>query len=293
MQARRGGDRIFNLINGLVLSIIGICILYPLYYVLIASVTDPNIVNSGKLLLYPEEIYLEGYRRILNHKPLWTGYLNTIVYSVGGTAFAMFATVPCAYSLSRRNLFGRRLVMLLFTFTMFFQGGLIPLFLVIRGLGIYNTVWAMFLPTAVSVWNLIICRSFFESAIPEELWQASQIDGCTDFQFFFKIVLPLSATIMAVLILFYSTSIWNSFFNPMMFLQDSSKMPLQVVLRDLIISNQATSLAVNAKEQLMREKMADQMKFGIIVVAALPLMIVYPFLQKYFATGVMVGAIKG
>ncbi len=288
------GDQVFDALNTCVMLLIGLLVLYPLYYVLLASFTDPNIVNSGQLLLYPKRLYLQGYQRILAFSPLWRGYANTVLYVFVGTVIALVTTVPCAYALSRRDLRWRRPLMLLFTFTMFFQGGLIPLFLVILNLGIYNTIWAMTLPTAVSVWNLIICRSFFDSAIPDELLQASQIDGCTDFRFFFSIVLPLSSTILAVMTLFYSTAIWNSFFNPLMFLQDNEKMPLQVVLRNLVISNQANTMAVgSAQEMVDRKKTVDQLKYGIIVVSALPLMAVYPVLHKYFAKGVMVGSIKG
>lgn len=288
------GDQIFDVLNTFIMILIGLLVLYPLYYVLLASFTDPNIVNSGQLLLYPKRLYLLGYQRILAFSPLWRGYANTVLYVVVGTIISLVTTVPCAYALSRKDLRWRRQLMLLFTFTMFFQGGLIPLFLVILNLHLYNTIWAMTLPTAVSVWNLIICRTFFESAIPDELLQASQIDGCTDFRFFFSIALPLSSTIIAVMTLFYSTGIWNSFFNPLMFLQDSEKMPLQVVLRNLVISNQATTMAVgSAQEMIDRKKTVDQLKYGIIVVSSLPLMMVYPFLQKYFAKGVMVGSIKG
>ena len=286
-------DMVFDLIKIIVLGFACIVIIYPLYYVLVASFTEPQIVNSGKLLLYPEELFLGGYQRILQYKPVWTGYWNTIRYTVVGTAISLFATVPCAYALSRKDLFMRRQLMFLFTFTMFFTGGMIPLYLVIRNLNLYNTIGAMTLPSAVSVWNLIVCRSFFESTLPDELLEAARIDGCTDYNFFFGIVLPLSSTIIAVMILFYATTLWNSFMNAHIFLSDGSKMPLSVVLRNLIMVNQARNLTADAKQIVMRQKMAEQLKYGIIVVAALPLLVSYPFLQKYFTKGVMVGSIKG
>ncbi len=286
-------DRLFDKINIALLFVVCAVIVYPLYYVLVASFTEPRVVTSGTLLLWPTAFFAGGYQRIMEYPPIWVGYLNTIRYTFVGTAVAVCTTVPCAYALSRKDLFGQKTLTIAFTFTMFFQGGLIPLFLVIIGLNIYNTIWAVTLPTAVSVWNLIICRSFFQSNIPEELLAAASIDGCTDLGFFFKIVLPLSSTIITVMILFYSTALWNAFMNPLMFLSDAGKMPLQVVLRNLVLANQASYMTADAAEMEMRQKLAEQLKFGIIVVSALPLLSAYPFLQRYFTKGVMVGAIKG
>lgn len=293
MSRKKGNDKVFNLVNGLIMVIVCIFIAYPLWYVLIASITDPAIVNSGKLLVLPEKIFLGGYKKILGYKPIWTGYLNTIKYTVAGTAVSIATTVPCAYALSRKDLAGRKLISVLFTFTMFFNGGIIPLYLVINKLGIYNTIFAMILPSAVSVYNLIVCRSFFDSNVPNELVEAAKIDGGNDFDIFFKIVLPISSTIIAVMILFYATSIWNSFMNALMFMGDQEKMPLQVILRNLILSNQASSVLSAGTDMIERMKLAEQLKYGVIVVSALPLLIVYPFVQKYFAKGVMIGAVKG
>ena len=260
---------------------------------LLASITDPVIVNSGKLLFYPESPYFEGYARAFDYAPLWTGYGNTLKYTVVGTAVALLCTIPAGYALSRMDLPGRRVIMFLFTFTMFFSGGIIPLYLVIKSLHMYDTIWAIVLPVAVSAYNLIVCRSFFDTGIPTEMLEAARIDGCTDFKFFFRIVIPLSSTIIAVMCLFYATALWNMFFNPLMFLSGKENMPLQVVLRDLVLMNQATSMTNNAEEIAMRQKLVEQLKYCIVVLAAAPLLIVYPFLQKYFAKGVMVGAVKG
>ena len=287
------GDKIFDIVNTILMIIICIIIIYPLYFVLIASFTEPHIVNSGRLLLYPEKFFMGGYERIFNYPPIWNSYWNTIKYTVVGTIISVSVTLCSVYAVSRKDLIFRKQVMFLFTFTMFFSGGIIPLYLVIRGLNIYNTIWAISLPSAVSVWNFIICRTFFESNIPDELLDASKIDGCTDFGFFFRIVLPLSSTIITVMILFYSTGIWNSFMNALMFLGETSKLPLQVIIRNLILINQVQGLTVDATEMIMRQKLAEQLKYGVIVVAAFPLLIMYPFLQKFFAKGVMVGAIKG
>ena len=287
------GDRAFNIVNAVVMTLITVVIVYPLYYVLLASITDPVIVNSGKLLFYPESPYFEGYARAFDYAPLWTGYGNTLKYTVVGTAVALLCTIPAGYALSRMDLPGRRVIMFLFTFTMFFSGGIIPLYLVIKSLHMYDTIWAIVLPVAVSAYNLIVCRSFFDTGIPTEMLEAARIDGCTDFKFFFRIVIPLSSTIIAVMCLFYATALWNMFFNPLMFLSGKENMPLQVVLRDLVLMNQATSMTNNAEEIAMRQKLVEQLKYCIVVLAAAPLLIVYPFLQKYVAKGVRVGAVKG
>ena len=210
-----------------------------------------------------------------------------------GTAIAIAVTVPCAYALSRKDLAGRRLLNFLFTFTMFFNGGIIPLYLVINKLGIYNTIFAMILPTAVSVYNLIVCRSFFDSTISDDLVEAAKLDGASDFGIFFRIVMPVSKTIIAVMILFYATSLWNSFMNALMFMGEQDKMPLQVILRNIVLSNQASSVLSGGADMIERQKLAEQLKYGVIVVSTLPLLVVYPFVQKYFAKGVMVGAVKG
>lgn len=287
------GDKIFNVVNALIMIIICVVIVYPIYYVLVASMTDPVIVNSGKPLLYPEKLYLQGYITTLSYKPLWTSYKNTILYTVVGTIVSLVATIPAGYTLSRKDLPGRRGLIFVFTFTMFFSGGIIPLYLTIKNLGIYNSIWAMVLPTAVSAYNLIVCRSFFESGIPDELLEAAKVDGCSDFRFFFQIAIPISTTIIAVMCLFYATAMWNQFFNALMYLQDDSKMPLQVVLRNLVLMNQANQMGSSGDSMVTKQKLAEQLKYCIVVVSAAPLLVVYPFLQKYFAKGVTIGAVKG
>ena len=287
------GDRVFDIVNAIIMTLITIVIVYPLYYVLLASITDPTVVNTGKLLLYPEAPYIDGYKRAFSYAPLWTGYKNTLIYTFVGTIISLICTIPAGYALSRMDLPGRRVIMFLFTFTMFFNGGIVPLYLVVQNLHIYDTIWAVALPVAVSVYNLIVCRSFFDTGIPIEMLEAAKIDGCNDFVFFFRIVIPLSSTIIAVMCLFYATALWNQFFNALMFLSGQDKMPLQVVLRNLVLSNQVNSITSNAQEIAMRQRLAEQLKYCTVVLAAAPLLIVYPFLQKYFAKGVMVGAVKG
>lgn len=287
-------DHVFDIINTLVMIILSLVIVYPLYYVLVASFTEPSIVNSGTLLLYPVTPFLDGYKKLISYEPIWQGYLNTILYTVVGTSISIIVTIPAAYSLSRNDLFGRKLLNFLFTFTMFFSGGTIPMFVLLRQMKIYNTIWAMALPFCVSVFNLIVCRTFFETNIPNELLDAAVVDGCTDFRFFFRIVVPMSTTIIAVMILFYATGIWNNYMQALMYLVDDSKMPLQIVLRKLILINTAgSSIYTDPGELAVRNKLAQQLRFCIIVVSAAPLLIAYPFLQKYFAVGMTVGAVKG
>lgn len=287
------GDRAFTIVNTIIMIIVCIIIVYPLYYVVLASFTDPVVVNSGKLLLYPEAPYLEGYKKTLSYRPIWTGYANTIRYTVVGTLISLVCTIPAGYALSRKDMAGHRILMFLFTFTMFFSGGIIPLYLTINQLNIYNTIWAMVLPVAVSAYNLIVCRSFFESGIPIELLEAAKLDGCSDFGFFFKIAIPLSKTIIAVMTLFYATAMWNQFFNALMFLGDENKMPLQVILRNLVLMNQAGNIGSSAAELVTKQKLAEQLKYCVVVVSSFPLLAIYPFLQKYFVQGVTIGAVKG
>lgn len=288
------GDKLFDVCNIIVMACITLVIFYPLYFVLIASFTDPTVVNRGDFLLYPVKFFASGYKKTFSYPPLWRGYLNSFIYTGFGTIIALGLTVAGGYALSRKDMGFRRPIMLLFTFTMFFSGGMIPSYLLMRNLGIYDTLWVMVLPGAVSVYNLIVCRTFFENTLPKELLEASQIDGCSDLGFFFRVALPLSGTIMAVLALFYASAKWNSYFDALIYLMDEEKMPLQIVLRNLLLIGQTSNMVTgDAKALAERKAMADQLKFCVIVVSALPLLVVYPFLQKYFAKGVMIGAVKG
>ncbi|HML46842.1 MAG TPA: carbohydrate ABC transporter permease, partial [Clostridia bacterium] len=264
------GDRIFNAVNVLLMVTVMILVLYPLYFIFIASFTDPVIVNSGKVLLYPEKLFWGGYGRIFQYKPLWTGYMNSFLYMFVGTSINLLVTIPAAYAFSRKDLYLRNPLLSLFTFTMFFGGGLIPLYLLILNLKILNTIWAMVLPGALSVWNMIICRTFFQTNLPEELLESAVLDGCTDFQYFFRIVLPLSKVIVAVMVLFYAVGHWNSYFNALIFLNDSSKYPLQIVLRNLLVINQINNEVISDPMGIaQRARLAEQLKYGVIVVSSL------------------------
>ena len=289
------GDRIFDIFIVAILLAIAVVILYPMYFVLVASFTAPRVVNSGQFLLYPVEFFPGGYLKTFRYPPIWRGYLNTILYTGLGTVISIAVTTTTAYALSRVDMLGRRWLMLLFSFTMFFGGGMIPSYLLMRNLGIYDTLWVMVLPGAISVYNMIVCRTFFETTLPKELLEAANLDGCNDFGFFFRIALPLSSTILAVMALFYASAKWNSYFDGLIYLMDNDKMPLQIVLRNLMLvgKNAATEMVGDAKSIAERRNQADQLKYCVIVVSAAPLLMAYPFLQKYFAKGVMIGAVKG
>lgn len=286
-------DKGFYTLNAILLGLVTLITVYPLYYTVIASFTDPTVVNTGKLLLFPEKLFFGGYEEIFNYRLIWTSYLNSIVYTLSGTLISIVLTVPLAYALSRKDFLPKKPLNMAFMFTMFFQGGMIPTYITLMKMGMLNTIWSLILPGAVSVWNMVVCRSFFESSIPDELLDAAQIDGCSDFRFFFSIVLPLSSTIVCVMLLFYGTGLWNSYMPALMYLKDTDQMPLQVILRNLLIINENITSFAGVSSAAYRQQLADQLKYCVIVAAALPLLMIYPFLQKYFVRGVMIGAVKG
>lgn len=288
-------DKIFNTANLIILGLIALVVLYPLYFVVVASFTDPHVVNSGVMLLYPVKFYAKGYEKIFAYSSLWTGYKNSLIYMVLGTSVNLAVTIPGAYALSRKDFVGRGILLKIFAFTMFFSGGMIPSYIINTGLGLRDNIWAMIIPGALSVWNMMIARTFFEGSIPGELLDAAHIDGCSDFRFFFQIALPLAKAMMAVITLYYAVGHWNGYFHALIYLSKESQFPLQLVLRNLLIINQVKSMAGGAEmmDVVERMKLVEQMKYGIIVVASLPLMILYPFLQRFFTKGVLVGSIKG
>lgn len=287
------GDRLFEAIGFLILLFALIIVAYPLYFVAIASFSNPSAVSLGQVVLLPKGITMEGYAKIVAQSDLWIGYRNTVAYTIVGTFVNVVVTLTGAYALSRKDLVGRNLFMGFIAFTMFFSGGLIPSYLLIKSLGLYNTFWVMVIPGAVSVWNLIIARTFFQTSIPEELWEAAVMDGCTNVRFFVRIVLPLSQAIVAVLILFYAVGHWNEFFNGLIYLKDRGRYPLQLILRDILIQTQLNQEMTTNENANKLAEAANLMKYGVIIVASLPVLILYPFIQKYFVKGVMVGAIKG
>ena len=294
-------DRILNGILYVVLSLILAAVAYPLFFVLIASVSDPVLVNTGKVWIIPRGLTLDGYARIVQHDDLLRGYRNSLAYASVGTLLNLGLTLTAAYALSRRDLPGRNGIMLYLTFTMFFSGGLIPTFLLIRDVGLYNTFWIMILPAggsalhlAVSVFNIIIARTFFMNTIPQELLDAAVMDGCSDLRFFRSVVLPLSGAIVAVLMVFYAVGHWNGFFHGLIYLRERERFPLQLILRDILIQNTFTEeLEIDDENALAAMMLAESIKYGMIIVASVPVLLLYPFVQKHYVRGVMIGAIKG
>lgn len=287
------GDRAFRIIvYGLaILSLI--VILYPLYFIVIASVSNPSAVSNGEVWFYPKGFTLDGYRELLVQSDFWTGYVNTVLYTAVGTFIGLAVNIPAAYALSRRDLFGKRVITFVFLFTMFFSGGLIPIFLTVRQFHLYNTFWVMVLPFSVSTYNVIVARTFFQSRIPKDLWDAAQIDGCGSLRYFFRIVLPLSKAILAVLGLWTAVWIWNSYFNALIYLKDQALYPLQLILRNILVTNQMQAAMGTGEAAQVALRRANLMRYSAIIVSTVPIMCVYPFVQKYFNQGVMIGAVKG
>ncbi|GIN57229.1 carbohydrate ABC transporter permease [Lederbergia ruris] len=291
-------DKIFKVCNFIFLTLAMLVVLYPLIYIVSASMSDPKAVNSGEMWLFPKGITFEGYKLIFDNPDIWKGYLNTIFYTALGTVINLAITIPAAYALSRRDFAGRGLLMGMFVLTMFFSGGLIPTYLVVRNLGLIDTIWAMVLPNAAAVWNIIVARVFFQTSIPKELEEAAIIDGCTNFKMFAKIILPLSAPIIAVMALFYGVGHWNGYFNALIYLSDKQLYPLQLVLREILVlqemSSNSTEISSSLAEAMNnKQQLAAVIKYGVMIVSTLPIIIVYPFLQRYFVKGVMIGSLKG
>lgn len=288
-------DKIFSVINYILLILLVIALIYPLIYIISCSFSSGDALLAGKVKLFPVEPTLQGYKTVFAYKPIWTGYLNSLIYMIVGTAISVVLTIMAAYPLSRKDLKGRNLLMGYFVFTMMFSGGLIPSYLLVKQLNIDNTIWAIVLPTAVSAYNVIVVRSFYSQTIPDELLEASRIDGCTDLKFLCKIVIPLSKPIIAVISLWVAVSLWNSYFNALIYLNSESKYPLQLVLRGILVMNQMDiSNAVTDPElRLNMLQVSEMFKYGTIIISSLPLMILYPFVQKYFVKGVMLGSVKG
>lgn len=287
-------DRVFYICNNVFLGLCLFIVGYPLIYIISSSFSAPTAVVAGKVILWPVELSLEGYKAVFDYRLVWTGYLNSLIYMTFGTTINVAITVLAAYPLSRKDLFGKSVITFIFMFTMFFNGGLIPTYIQINNLGLINTRWAMILPSALAIWNMIIMRTYFQTSIGDELREAAALDGCNDYIFLLRIVLPLSGAILAVIALFYAVGHWNSFFDALVYLRSQQLYPLQIFLRDILILNSAdNNMLMDAKEAEIREAMRELLKYSLIIVASVPVMCLYPFVQKYFVKGVMVGAIKG
>ena len=287
-------DRILYFVVYTVIILFLLVILYPIIFIISASFSEGSEVQLGRVYLWPVKPTLEGYRAVFSHRNIMTGYRNTILYTLGGTLINVVVTVLCAYPLSRRDMPMRGFFVFLFVFTMFFGGGLIPTYLLVNSLGMVNTFWALLIPGAMSVYNMIITRTFFQNGVPHELLEASQIDGCSDARYFFSILLPLSQAVISVISLYYAVAHWNSYFSALIYIRDKQLQPLQLILRSVLLS---TRVSLNEFEDpdLLEGKIGLEflVKFALIVVSSAPIMCLYPFVQKFFAKGVMLGSVKG
>ena len=288
-------DKIVYTLNYIILIAFLIIVLYPFVYIVSCSFSSGQALISGKVTLLPVDPTLEGYKAILEYKDIWTGFANSFLYTIAGTLVGLTLTILAAYPLSRSSLVGRRPLMMLFLFTMLFNGGLVPNYMLVLSLGLLNTGWAIILPTALSAYNVIVARTFFINTIPNELHESAELDGCGEFRFLISIVLPLSKAIMAVLVLWIAIGFWNSYFNPMIYLNDKSKYPLQLILREILLMANVdfTKAAANPELYYKNQQLSEILRYGTIIISALPLMVLYPFIQKYFVQGVMIGSVKG
>lgn len=278
------------------LALFTLAVVYPLIYVVSCSFSSAESLISGQVFFLPVEPSLQGYQAVFNNDQVWTGYYNSIVYTVVGTFIGMIVTILGAFVLSRREFPMRKIVTGLFMITMFFNGGLLPNYILIKNLGMYNSIWAMVLPGAFSVWLAIIGRTFIKSSIPEELFEATSLDGGNYFQFLARVVLPLSKPILAVLALNFAVGHWNSYFSALIYLKDASKFPLQIILRNIVVANvfdAASISAMDVRDMMERQYLVELLKYSLIIVSSVPMLILYPFIQKYFIKGVMIGSLKG
>ncbi len=274
-----------------------VVVLYPVIFIVSASISSPDLVNSGEMWLLPKGITFEGYKMVFDNPQIWNGYKNTLIYTFLGTSINLLVTIPASYALSRKDFVGRGLITGLLLVTMFVSGGLIPSYLLIKSLGLIDTIWVMILPGAASVYNIIVCRTFFQGSIPGELEESAKIDGASNLTLFLKIILPLSAPIIAVMALFYGVGHWNSYFNALIYIRNQDLYPLQLVLRQILVlqemSAEMTMDAATAEAMQNKATIADTVKYAVIIVATLPLIVIYPFMQRFFVKGVMIGSVKG
>ena len=290
---RQRKDVVFDVVLYTICALLLIVILYPLWFIIIASFSDPSAVAGGHVWLWPVGFTMEGYQELLRQPQVWLGYRNTIAYTVVGTLIGLMVNIPAAYALSRKDLWGRKGLMGLYVFTMFFSGGLIPIFLTVQQAGLYNTFWVLVLPFSVSAYNIIVARTFFETSLPPDLWDAAQIDGCGNLRFFFTMALPLSKAVISVIALWTAVGQWNSYFNALIYIRDENLYPLQLIMRNILITNQNFAALGTGEAAMIAMRRANLVRYAMIIVATVPIMCVYPFIQKYFDQGVMIGAVKG
>lgn len=288
---RKLGDRLFSIFTILFLGIVALVVIYPLYFIIIASFSDPDAVLSGRVVLFPVDITFSGYQKILERMDVWKGYLNTIIYTVITVVLSLVVTIPAGWALSRKKLLGKKFLMVYFIIPMFFGGGLIPFYNIMSGLNLVNTIWAIVLPAILSVWNLFMTKTFFESSIPAGLIEAARIDGANHFQVFGAVILPLAKAVIAVMALYYAVGQWNSYFNAMIFLQNEELYPLQLVLKEILIASEST-VGGSGETILEQYRLANQLKYVSVIVSSIPVLMLFPFVQKYFEQGIMIGSLK-
>lgn len=287
-------DKFFDIFTYIVLTLVLIVVAYPLYFVLIASISNPAQVSNGTVMFYPRGFTLDGYKAVWKESQVVRGFLNSLLYTVVGTSVNLCVTIPAAFALSRPNLKGKRFIMIFFIIPMYISGGMIPTYLVVRNLNLYNSMWSLILPGAISIYNLIICRTFFSNTIDQGLVEAAKIDGCSNAKFFFHIALPISGAIIAIMVLYYGVAHWNAYFNSMIYIKDMEKFPLQLILRTLLMKiPKAAEVAGDIAEVQRQQQIAELMKYSLIIVSSIPVLILYPFIQKHFVKGVMIGSLKG
>ena len=286
-------DRMFMFCVYLLLAVFLAVVLLPLVYIVASSFSSPEAVSSGRVLFWPVEFSLRGYRAVFENPQVLRGYANSLFYTVAGTLVSVVMTIAIAYPMSRRTLVGRNLVMSLIVFTMLFTGGLIPTYLVVQQVGLLDTRWALIVPQAIGVWQVIIARTYFRTVIPDELAEAAQLDGCGDLRFLWSVVIPLAKPMIAVVALMYAIMQWNSYFDALIYLKNPDLFPLQLVLRNILILNTYSGGAIDASVVLQRQQLADLLKYSLIVVASVPVLLIYPFVARYFTKGIMIGAVKG
>ncbi|QOS78173.1 carbohydrate ABC transporter permease [Paenibacillus sp. JNUCC31] len=285
-------DKTFLITIYILLSIVALVVIYPLIFIVSSSISSPAAVTSGRVWLWPVDISFNGYKTLFNTPEILIGYGNSIFYTVAGTLISVALTIMIAYPLSRKTFFGRNTLMMVITFTMIFSGGLIPTYMVVKQLHLIDTRWALLIPNAIWVWQVIIARSFFQSSIPGELQEASEIDGCSDMRFIWSVVLPLSKPIIAVLVLMYAVGQWNAYFDALIYLKSADLFPLQLILRSIIIQNNGSG-AMDVVKMVERQQLTELLKYSLIVVATLPVLVIYPFVQRHFVQGMLVGSVKG
>lgn len=296
---RMTSDAIFDTVILIVLTLVFIVVAYPLYFVIISSFSDPKAVAGGQVVWYPIGFNLRGYAEVFKNSQVVTGFINSLIYTTCGTLLNLAVTLPTAYALSRSDFNGNRFVSIFYLVTMFVSGGMIPTYLVVKGCGMLNTIWALIVPGALGVYNMIVARTFFKANLPNELLEAAKLDGCSSTRFFFSIALPLSSSIIAILVLYYGIGHWNSYFSALLYLSDQKKYPLQLVLRSILVLNEAqlqqgtATTAEQLAQQERQRQLIELMKYSLIIVSSIPVMIVYPLVQKHFVKGVMIGSVKG